>query len=276
MGFLSWYFVVYAVCLRRGLPEAGAVLFQNAAVHDHEDAGLAGFLCRFLLNDSLLHPNHRYLQADRLVHNFFDKFRPAEDTDDIDFFRHFEQRRIRSLSQRPVDLRIDWNDAITVCLHVRRHSVTGTQRAVGKSNDRNGPGALEQVRDGIRLRQGSHAGIVVRRSLRKPVETTWGQPPSAVGRSKAALPGTGKRRVEFHSTGPPRAAVPTWSFPGNQRLLLLSIFCLNIFVASLRTVSEISLLLERLRRSPISMFFMSPSERSSGVRGLNTRLRTMA
>jgi hypothetical protein len=144
---------------------------------------------------------------------------------------------MRFLSQRPVDLRIDRNDAVAVRLHVHRYPVTGAQRAIGKSHDRDGAGALEQVRDGIRLRQGSHAGIVVRRRQGKPV--------------------------------------PTWSVV-NQRLVLLSIFCLNIFVASLRTVSEISLLLERLRRSPISMFFISPSERSKGVRGLKTRLRKTA
>src|SRR5713101_1792881 len=62
--------------------------------------------------------------------------------------------------------------------------------------------------------------------------------------------------------------------PSAQRLpLLLSSFCLNIFVASLRTVSETSLLFDRLLKSPTSMFFISPRERSSGVRGLKTSAR---
>ena len=76
-------FVVYAVAL----PEAGAVFLQDAAIHDHEDAGLAGFLRRLFVNDALLHPDHGHLQADRLVDNLFHKFGPAEDVDDVDFLR---------------------------------------------------------------------------------------------------------------------------------------------------------------------------------------------
>ena len=117
MGRPSWYFVsfvVYAV----DLPKSGAVFFQNAAIHHNEDSGLAGFLRRFLVNDSLLHPDHGYLQADRLVHNLFHEFRPAEDVDNVNFLPDFKQRSVRLFAQRAVDLRIDRNDAINVRLHI--------------------------------------------------------------------------------------------------------------------------------------------------------------
>src|SRR5581483_5753175 len=52
-----------------------------------------------------------------------------------------------------------------------------------------------------------------------------------------------------------------------------SIFCLNIFSASLRMVSDTSLLDDRFLRSFTSKFFINPSDRSNGVRGLKTRLR---
>jgi len=173
------------------------------------------------------------------------------------------------------------NDAVAIGLHVGRHSVAGTQRAVGEPHDRDGAGALEEVSDRIGLRQGSHAAIVVLRGKASPVKDHVGTAAPAVRRSEAPLWYSTQRclanlkpcRVSLDRTsggGCPHVVA------GVQRLLLVSIFCLNILVASLRTVSEISLLLERFRRSPTSMFFISPSERSSGVRGLKTRLRTMA
>src|ERR1700690_3570462 len=57
-------------------------------------------------------------------------------------------------------------------------------------------------------------------------------------------------------------------------LLAASNFCLYIFRASLRMVSETSLLALRFFRSAISRFFIRPRPRSSGVRGFATRLRT--
>src|SRR4029077_14386309 len=102
-GFPSWSFVVYAV----DLPKSGAVFFQNAAIHHNEDSGLAGFLRRFLVDDSLLHPDHRYLQAERMVHNLFRDFRPAEDVADVILLPDFKQRPARFFAQRAVDLRID-------------------------------------------------------------------------------------------------------------------------------------------------------------------------
>src|SRR6266536_3451960 len=57
-------------------------------------------------------------------------------------------------------------------------------------------------------------------------------------------------------------------------LFAASSFCLNIFMASLRIVSETSLLAERFFKSATNRFFIKPRPRSSGVRGLATRLRT--
>src|SRR6476646_4658477 len=57
-------------------------------------------------------------------------------------------------------------------------------------------------------------------------------------------------------------------------LFASSIFCLYIFNASLRMVSDTSLLAEIFLRSCTSRFFINPRPRSSGVRGLAQRLRT--
>jgi hypothetical protein len=99
MGFPSWHFVSFLVLYALDLPEAGAVFLQNAAVHDHEDAGFAGLLCGLLLDHSLLHPNHGHLQPDCLVYGLFHEFGPPEDIYDVNFLWHFEQRPIRFLSQ---------------------------------------------------------------------------------------------------------------------------------------------------------------------------------
>jgi hypothetical protein len=53
-----------------------------------------------------------------------------------------------------------------------------------------------------------------------------------------------------------------------------SSFCLYIFKASLRTVSEISLLPETFFKSSGCKCFINPNPRSSGVRGFDTRFRT--
>ena len=53
-----------------------------------------------------------------------------------------------------------------------------------------------------------------------------------------------------------------------------SSFCLYIFSANLRTVSETSLLPEMFFKSAINRCFIRPSPRSSGVRGFATRFRT--
>jgi hypothetical protein len=53
-----------------------------------------------------------------------------------------------------------------------------------------------------------------------------------------------------------------------------SSFCLYIFKASLRTVSEISLLPETFFKSSGCKCFINDNPRSSGVRGFDTRFRT--
>src|SRR5580693_513031 len=57
-------------------------------------------------------------------------------------------------------------------------------------------------------------------------------------------------------------------------LFAASNFCLYIFSASLRTVSETSLLLEMFFKSCGCRCFINPNPRSSGVRGFETRFRT--
>ena len=55
------------------LAEAPAVLFQDAAVHHHEDAGFAGFFGAGLVHYTFLHPDGLDAQLDSLVYNFRNK-----------------------------------------------------------------------------------------------------------------------------------------------------------------------------------------------------------
>src|SRR2546425_7062539 len=61
-----------------------------------------------------------------------------------------------------MNLWIHRDDAVPLRLHIGRYSMTGTQRAVGEPYHSNGSRSLEQVRDGVGIRQGSHERIVTR------------------------------------------------------------------------------------------------------------------
>src|SRR6266849_3384903 len=75
--------------------ETRPVLFQNATVHDHENAGPPRFLRRLFVDHRFLHPDGGHRQPDRLVDDSLHILRPAENIDDIDLLRNVEQRRIR-------------------------------------------------------------------------------------------------------------------------------------------------------------------------------------
>ena len=66
------------------------MFLENAGIHDHEDASLAGFLGGALVNHFLLHPDRRNFELDRLVDDFFHRFGAAENVDDVNFFRDLE------------------------------------------------------------------------------------------------------------------------------------------------------------------------------------------
>ena len=61
------------------LPKTRSMFFQNARIHHHKDSGLPRFLCRFLMNDPLLHPNRWHLQLDGLIDNLLDELWPSKD-----------------------------------------------------------------------------------------------------------------------------------------------------------------------------------------------------
>src|SRR5580658_3836821 len=76
------------------LAHPGAVILQNAAVHHHENARLARLFSRSLVNHVLLHPDRRNFELDRLIDNFFYKFRPSKDIHDVDLLGNIEYRRV--------------------------------------------------------------------------------------------------------------------------------------------------------------------------------------
>src|SRR5208283_4709568 len=127
------------------------MLQQNTAVHHHESACLSRLLGGLLVNHTFLHPDCWNFQPNRLVHDFFDEFRPPENVHDIDLLRNVQQRCIRLFPQRRLDLRIDGNDAVPLALHVESNAVAGTVRLVGESNYGNGLGASQQFSNRVAL-----------------------------------------------------------------------------------------------------------------------------
>lgn len=95
------------------------VLFQDAEVHHHKEACLARLLRGFFIDDLFLHPDGRYAELDRVVDNFLDEFRAAEDVDDIDLLRNIAQRSIRLLAEDFLNIWIDRDDLVAVALHIR-------------------------------------------------------------------------------------------------------------------------------------------------------------
>jgi hypothetical protein len=55
------------------------VLLHHAPVHDHLDAGLAGFFRRLVVNDAQLHPHGLDPHADALIDNLRDPGRIEEE-----------------------------------------------------------------------------------------------------------------------------------------------------------------------------------------------------
>src|SRR5579862_3204733 len=95
-----------------------AVIFKDAAVHHYEDACLARLFRGLLVDYAFLHPDGGNFQLDRLIYNLLDKLRAAKNIHDIDLLRHIEQRCVSLFAQAFLNLRIHWNDAVPVSLHV--------------------------------------------------------------------------------------------------------------------------------------------------------------
>src|SRR5712671_6974824 len=73
---------------------AFAVLFQDAAVHHHEDPGFTRFLCRGLMLHFFLHPDTGNAELNGLVDNVWHELGTAKDVYDIDLLGDVEQRGI--------------------------------------------------------------------------------------------------------------------------------------------------------------------------------------
>src|SRR5580704_7768971 len=125
------------------LSQSCFVLFQNAAIHHHEDSRPARLLGGLLVNHIFLHPDRWDFQLNRLIHNFLNKLRPPKDVHNVDFIRHVEQRSISLLAQTGIDLWIHRNDPVSMALHVGGDAVAGTQRIAGETDYGDIFGALE-------------------------------------------------------------------------------------------------------------------------------------
>ena len=69
------------------------VLLQDALVHDNEDARVAGFFRRFLVDHAFLHRDDGRVNLDGLLYHFRDSIGPAKDVHDVNLVGNIEQRR---------------------------------------------------------------------------------------------------------------------------------------------------------------------------------------
>ena len=80
--------------------------------------GFAGFLGGLVVDYSLLHPDCGHLELNCLIHNLLHEFGAPENIHDVDPLRHVEQRDEGLLAQTLLNLRIHWNDAVAMTLHI--------------------------------------------------------------------------------------------------------------------------------------------------------------
>jgi len=149
------------------------MLQQNAAIHNHENACPARFLCRLFVNYIFLHPNCRNFQLYRLIDHFLDDFGAAKDVHEIDLFWNIKERRVGRLAERFGDIRIHGNDSVTLSLEIGSDSVAWAKGIIRQANDGNGAGGTQNIRDGIGRDRGSHGGTIVVAWIpgRKPART---------------------------------------------------------------------------------------------------------
>src|SRR5579864_8727640 len=80
----------------------------------------------------------------------------AEDIHDVDLLRHIEQRGVSFLAQAFFNVRIHWNDAVSVALHVGGNAVAGTHRIAGESDHCDCFGPLKKIGNRIGFGRRGH------------------------------------------------------------------------------------------------------------------------
>jgi hypothetical protein len=103
--------------------EDARVLDLHAAVHHDVEARVACPLCRLVVDDAELHPQHLCADCDRRIGNRRDVARPSEAVDDIDGLGNRPHVGIALLPEHLVVTRIHRNDPIAVVLHVLRSEI---------------------------------------------------------------------------------------------------------------------------------------------------------
>jgi hypothetical protein len=99
------------------------VIFQDAAIHGHRDAGGAGARGGGFVDDAFLHPHSLGLELDGSIHERAGSFRAAEDVDDVDGEGNRFQRGVGALAEHLALVGVHRHDAVALRLHVLADAV---------------------------------------------------------------------------------------------------------------------------------------------------------
>src|SRR5690242_11919046 len=147
---LTTYHSLFTALLRQ--PKSLDVLLQNASVHDHKYSCAPRLFSRFGMDHTLLHPHAACPDPNRSVHDCRNRFRFAENIDDIDPLRNIFQPRIGFFAQHLGLSGIHRDDAIARRLHVTRYSMARPLRLAGKSHDGDRTARPQNFRDCVHRR----------------------------------------------------------------------------------------------------------------------------
>ena len=121
---------------------------RETAVHDDCDAGFLQLAGNFVVPDTLLHPDERWMNLQQCVEQRRDVLGAAKDVDDI--YGSGRGRRTKigmdRLSQRDAADRMDRYDGVTGALKICGHSVAGPLRFPAQPHHRNPTRGADQLR----------------------------------------------------------------------------------------------------------------------------------
>src|SRR5882762_254159 len=128
------------------------VLHQNARIFNHHQPRRTRLLRRFLILNSLLHPNDLRPHANRTLHHRRHFLRPPEHVHNFYFLPHVFQPRITLLPQHFPLVRVHWNDPIPRRLHVFRDIIARPHRIRRQSNHRDGLVVFQEFENRVSAR----------------------------------------------------------------------------------------------------------------------------
>jgi hypothetical protein len=125
------------------------VLDHDAAIHDDVDASGFSTCSGFGVDDSLLDPDVLETEREHLIDDGGNEPGKAEDVDDVGFDGEIGEAGIGFFAKDGFDRRVDWQDAVTLFLHVGRNVVAGLIGVVGQTDDGDGARLRRRVAEHV-------------------------------------------------------------------------------------------------------------------------------